>query len=584
MAAPATSAAPRRSDWATYRRLVAFARPYAGRLTVGAVFCVLFGASTIAMLGALQQFVKYVFNPLDGSWNATLWVAGALVLFGVLRGLGHFAGRYLIEWVGNRVVMDLRIAMFDRIQTLSMQYFSRSRTGELISRTSNDTSLVERAVAQVLSDLFMQPVVLLGAVGYLVHLDPWLAGASLVLFPICIVPIALFGRRVRRAAREAQQRLADLVSLLEETIAGVRVVKAFGMEDYERGRFNGRSGAVFRRIMQVTRAKTAVEPMVFSIAVLGISLVLLYARWRQMSFDEFTVFAAALIALYNPVKALGNIHMAIQHSSAAADRIFEVLDTPVTVVERPSAKAFNEPVREVRFERVCFAYGDAPVLGDIDLRVPAGMCLAIVGSSGAGKTTLVNLLPRFYDVTGGRVLLNGRDLRDLTLRSLRAQIGLVTQETILFNDSVANNIAYGSRDVPRAAIEAAARRANAHDFIRELPEGYDTVIGERGVLLSGGQRQRLAIARAVLRNPPILVLDEATSALDTESERLVQTALDELMSDRTVFVIAHRLSTVMRADLIIVLERGRIVEQGTHDQLMALGGTYRKLYDLQFQG
>ena len=583
MAEPTTKFGRWRRDWSTYRRLIGYARPYATRLTVGAVFCVLFAGSSLGMLSALKRVLKEVFNPLERSMHETLVVAGLLMLFGLLRGLGFYVGRYLIEWVGNRVVMDLRIAIFDRLQMLSLQYFSRSRTGELISRTSNDTSLVERAVAQVLSDVFMQPVVFIGAAGYLFFLDPALATINLVVFPVCIVPIAIFGRRVRRAAREAQQRLADLVSILQETITGVRIVKAFGMEDYERGRFNRQSHSVFRRIMQVTRARVATEPLVFELAIVGISMVLIYARWRGMTIDQFFTFAAALVMMYDPVKKLGNINMVIQHSSAAADRVFEVIDTVVTVKDAPDAATFAPPVRSVRFEDVRFAYDHQPVLNGITLEVPAGMRLAIVGGSGSGKTTLVSLIPRFFDVTGGQILLNGLDLRSLSMQSLRAQMGLVTQDTVLFNDTIANNIAYGSSDVTRERIEDAARRAHAHAFILQQQEGYETMIGERGVRLSGGQCQRLAIARAVLRNPPILLLDEATSALDTESERQVQAALDELMEHRTVFVIAHRLSTIMRADRIIVLDRGTIVESGTHDQLMTQGGTYKRLYNLQFE-
>ena len=396
--------------------------------------------------------------------------------------------------------------------------------------------------------------------------------------------MAHFGRKVRRAAREGQARLANLAAVLQEALSGMRIVKAFGMEGYERQRFNEEAKATFLRAMKVTRANASIEPIIVFLAAIGAIPVMFYALFTNMPLDELITFFVAMLIMYQPVKKLSKLHLAIQQSSAAADRIFELLDTPIGVTDRADAIAFSGPVQRIAFENVGFAYDpNEPVLRDVSFAVEAGQCYAFVGSSGAGKSTLVSLVPRFYDVTSGRILLNGLDVRDLSQSSLRQQIGMVTQETILFNDTVANNIAYGTAQADRAAIIAAAQRAHAHDFISEMPEGYDTMIGERGVRLSGGQRQRLAIARAILRNPPILVLDEATSALDTESERAVQAALDELMAHRTVLAIAHRLSTIMHADKIIVLDAGRIVEAGTHAELLALGGTYKRLYDLQFR-
>ncbi|MCX7819599.1 MAG: ABC transporter ATP-binding protein/permease [Kiritimatiellae bacterium] len=567
---------------ATYRRLLRYVRPHAGRLAAGVVAGLLFAGSTTSMLLVFRHLLTTVFVERVDNLRAALAIAALMPALAAVRGVGFFVSRYLVEWVGHRVVMDLRVAIFDHLQDLSLDFFTQSRTGELISRTSNDTSLVERAVSTVLADLLQQPFVLVGAAAYLVWLDWRLATASLVVFPVCLVPIIGFGRRVRRHAREGQQRLADLVSLLQETISGVRIVKAFGAEDFERARFRERSASVFRRIMRLTRARVAVEPIIVAFAAIWLSLLLLYAWWARLPVQDFLTFAAALFVMYDPAKRLGNLHMNIQHSAAAADRIFELLDEPVRVSNLPGAVPFDEPVREIVFESVSFAYDDEPVLRDITLRVPAGRRVAIIGASGAGKTTLVSLLPRFFDVTGGRVLLNGRDVRSFTLRSLRAQIGLVTQETVLFNDTVEANIAYARPDTPFELIEHAARRAQAHEFILQLPQGYQTVIGERGVRLSGGQRQRIAIARAILRNPPILILDEATSSLDTENERLVQAALDELMVGRTVLIVAHRLSTIVGADEIVVMENGRIVEQGTHAELLGRGGVYRRLYEQQF--
>lgn len=574
---------PGREEWATYGRLIQYARPYKVRLIVGTVFGIIFAGSTAGILPAVKNTLAELFNPETLGWTAILGVAIILPILGLLRGVGYYLSMYFIQWVGHRVVHDLRIATFDRLQELSVYYFSRQKTGELISRTANDTMLVERAVSTVLGDLVRQPFVLIFLLVVLFWLDPVLAILSLVVFPVCIVPVALFGKRVRRNARAAQAKLADIVSILQESITGVRVVKAFGMEPYERKRFSEQCRAVFNRSMKVAKAKAAIEPIIVEISIVGISMILIYAHLTGMEMETFFTFGLALVALYEPVKKLSRVHLTIQQSSAAADRIFEVLDEHVTVQDRPDAVPLEGPVERIEFDRVQFAYDDDPVLREISFQVRPGECVAFVGSSGSGKTTLVSLLPRFFDPTSGGIRVNGRDIREYTLTSLRKQIGLVTQDTFLFNDTIAENIAYGRKDADPAEIEDAAKRAHAHSFIAELPEGYQTVVGDRGVRLSGGQCQRLAIARAILRNPPIMILDEATSALDTESERLVQAALDELMTNRTVFAIAHRLSTIQHADRIIVLDKGRIAETGAHDELLAQSGLYRYLYDLQFQ-
>ncbi len=594
-------------QWHTYRRLVLYARPYLPRLIVGTACGALFGGSMTGMLAVARGVLAQVFRASAGagiselpkeeaagamlgqvfqtsSFSGLLALLGVLLAFCLLRGVGQFFGDYLIEWVGNRVVMDLRVLTFTHLQDLSVRFFSQRKTGELISRTLNDSMMIERAVSSVLGDLVKQPFVLLGAVGYALFLDARLTLAMLVVFPICIVPVALFGRRVRRYARHGQERLAELVSIMQETLSGIRIVKAFGMESYEIGRFRGQCRMFFSRIMRVTIAKAAIEPLIVFISMAGLALVLVYARWTRMPAEDFITFALAAVVMYEPVKKLSKIHMHVQQTSAAADRIFEILDTPPLIRDAPATRSLTLPLQKIVFENVSFEYDPGqPVLRGIDFAVNAGERVALVGASGAGKTTLVNLLPRFYDVSAGRILLNGNDLRELRLADLRSRIGLVTQDTFLFNDTVAANIAYGSAALPRGEIEAAARRAHAHDFIMQMPAGYDTVIGERGVRLSGGQCQRLAIARAILRNPPILILDEATSALDTESERLVQAALDEVMAGRTVFAIAHRLSTIVHCDKIVVLDQGRIVEIGAHAELLAGGGAYRRLHEMQFK-
>ncbi|MBI2437280.1 MAG: ATP-binding cassette domain-containing protein [Lentisphaerae bacterium] len=567
-------------QWASYKRLVRYTRPYLLRLIVGAICGAAFAGSTTGLLMAARNILHEIFQ--NAPWRNVIFLALGLPLLAAGRGGGQFLSDYFIQWVGNRVVMDLRVATFAHLQDLSVRYFSKSRTGELISRIVNDSMMLERAVSVILGDLLKEPFVLLGVAGYLFWLDPVLAFASLVLFPICLIPIVLFGRRVRRYARHGQERLAALVSIIQEALTGIRIVKAFSMEGYEVARFSEQCQHFFGRIMRVARAKASIEPLIVFISIVGLALVMLYARWARMSAADFMIFAVAMLTLYEPVKKLSKIHLHIQQTSASADRIFEILDTPVAIKDAPDALELCERVAKLSFDRVQFAYDQKPVLRDLSFTVAAGERVAIVGNSGAGKTTLVNLIPRFYDVSAGSVLINGTDIRRFTLRSLRQQIGMVTQETILFNDTVAANIAYGHTEASRAAVELSARRAHAHEFILRMPQGYNTVIGERGVHLSGGECQRLAIARAILRNPPILILDEATSALDSESERLVQAALDELMAGRTVFAIAHRLSTIRHCERILVLEAGRLVETGKHQELLDLNGIYRRLYDLQF--
>jgi len=576
-------------DWAVYRRLLQFSRPYFPRLGAGLLFGALYAAANGAFIWAIHKGLPIFFG--EGAQRLSETDSTRLLLallafpaIAAVRGLGDFGSKYLIKWVGNRVVMDLRNALHRRLLDLPIQFFSERRTGELISRVTNDPAQVESAVSSVLGDIVKEPLTLIAMVGSIVWLDPRLALASLILFPLCLVPIVAFGRKIRRNARLAQERIADLSAILQETIVGARIVRAYGMEERERQRFEEQNRTFFGKVMRMARARSSVEPLVVFISGVGVSLVLAYAAWRGMTIGQVMAFAAALVLLYEPVKKLSGLHLQIQQSVAAAERIFALLDTPLTVADRPGAIPFEGPLREIAFDRVSFSYdGRTPVLREISLTVAAGMRVAIVGRSGSGKTTLVNLLPRFADPDQGSVRFNGRDIREYTLRSLRQAIGVVTQETILFNDTVANNIRYGQPEASMDAVIEAARRAHAHEFILSLPAGYETPIGERGLRLSGGQKQRLAIARAILRNPPLMILDEATSSLDTASERLVQEALDQLMEGRTVFVVAHRLSTVQHCDRILVLEQGRLVEEGRHETLLAAGGLYSQLYRMQFR-
>jgi len=573
----------RSEAWHTYARLLRRAKPYRTRLLLGTVFGAVFGFSIAGVLVVFKGMLGSLLDPEQTQFGEILMMVGILLAFGAVRSLGDFMSRYFVGWVGSRVVMDLRRDTFAHLHDLPILFFSKSRSGELISRTTNDTAMIQAAVSNVVGDLLRQPFAALGAVIALIHLDARLALISLMVFPVCILPVALFGRRVKKYGRQSQERLAGLVSILQETIYGASVVKAFGMEGYERKKFDGENTSVFRRTIKVLKAKASVEPIVVFISCVGLSLVILYAYYFRLTADALVVFGIALVALYDPIKKLSRVHLTIAQSVASAERVFEILDTKPDVTEAPDALVFDEPIREIAFDHVSFSYGEEKVLDDVHLSVRSGEIVALVGSSGAGKTTLVNLIPRLFDVTEGSLLLNGKDIRSLTFASLRLQVGVVTQETILFNDTVSGNIAYGQTDASPASIAEAARKANAHDFIMEMADGYDTVIHERGARLSGGQRQRLAIARAVLRNPPILILDEATSALDTESERLVQDALYELMSGRTVFAIAHRLSTIRHADRILVLDKGRIVEEGEHGDLLAGAGIYKRLHDMQFR-
>ena len=533
----------------------------------------------------LQQFVPSHFT------NAWTLVAFALVASTVMKGICDYSGTYLVNHAGFGTITDLRDDLYNAILRRSAAFFSKHPTGILLSTIINDVERIQYAMSTVLAEFLQQFFTFLSVAAVVVVLGGNLAWVLLLFVPIIVYSSRKIGTRVRHTTRHGQDKLAEIQNILHETITGNRVVKAFNSESWEISRFRYAAHRLFRANLRSVAATAISSPLMDIFGVIGIALLLLLGRERikhdQMTPGAFVAFITAVFSLYNPVRKFALFNNNFQQALGASSEIFKFMDFEDEVREKPRAKTLPKFSASVRFEHVSFAYANEgeecrDVLRNIDLEVRQGEVLAIVGSSGAGKSTLVHLIPRFFDVTGGRLLIDGNDVRDVTLASLRAQVGIVTQDTVLFNDSVRNNIAYGQPNVPQKDVEAAARAALAHDFILGLPAGYDTVIGERGVRLSGGERQRIAIARALLKNAPILILDEATSALDSESESLVQSALHNLMTGRTVFVIAHRLSTVRRADRIVVIENGTIADVGAHEDLMTKLGTYRRLYELQF--
>jgi subfamily B ATP-binding cassette protein MsbA len=525
-------------------------------------------------------------------WIHNVWTVVAVFIVGVTIGkaLCEYLAEYLINYVGFSVIMDLRNQLYERIMQQSMAFFHRHSTGQLMSTIVNDIEKIQLAVSHVLADLLRQSFTLIGMLLVLFVLDWRLALLSFTAIPLVMIPSARIGRMVRRSTRRSQANLGELSQLLQETISGNRIVKAFRMERWETGRFRSAARRLLQANLRYVRAQAATSPLMEVLGAFTIVFLLLYARDRilhqQLTTGMFVSFIYALFKTYDPIKRLSGINNSFQQAIGASAKVFELLELREDIAEMPSAKTLPPFSRSIVFDNVSFSYGGPggePVLRNISLEVKAGEVVAIVGPSGAGKSTLANLIPRFFDPTSGRVLIDGVDVRDATLDSLRAQISMVTQEMILFNDTVRNNISYGRPQVSDDEIDRAAQAAMAYDFIREMPAGYDTAIADRGERLSGGQRQRLAIARALLKNAPVLILDEATSELDTESEQLVQKALANLIAGRTVIVIAHRLSTVRTADKIVVLERGRVAETGAHDELLRRGGLYRRLHEMQFR-
>jgi subfamily B ATP-binding cassette protein MsbA len=570
-----------------YRRLLGFLMPYKGRLIISIACMVILAACTAAMAWLLKPVLD---QALSGSSDTLIYLIPlfVIILYAV-KGVAYYGQAYLMGFIGQRVIFDLRNLLYERLASQSLSFFVHRKTGELLARLSYDVTLVQAAVSTAVTALMRDAISIVFLLAVIFVQDWMLALIAMLVFPLVVYPIARFGKKMRHATLDGQAAMGDLTSLLEETVGGIRVVKAFGMESYECGRFRAFTSEFLKHQLRVMRVHALSFPIMELLAGFGIAGVLLYGGLRvaagETTAGTLVSFLAAAIMLYEPVKRLSRANNDIQQGLAASERVFEVLDEPIAVTDAEHAVDLPPFTRSIHFEHVSLQYpgSDRPVLHDVHFSVQAGEVVALVGSSGAGKTSLVNLVPRFMDVTSGQVLIDDVDVREVTQQSLRSQLALVTQEIILFNDTVMSNIAYGLDGIDAGRVEEIAKAANAHEFIMKLPQGYDTMVGERGVVLSGGQRQRLSLARALLKDAPILILDEATSALDTESERLVQQAIDKLMQGRTVLVIAHRLSTVRHADRIVVLDEGRIVQMGRHDELLEAGGRYAELHHMQFE-
>ncbi len=569
----------------TFKRLLQFSKPYWGRILIAAA-----GSSAVGGLDALFAYlsgpiVKQLFATKD--WSLLQLLPLAIIGIFLFRGLARYVNDYFIRTSGQLAIQDIRNELYRRNMGLGLGYFSRNQTGALMSRVLNDVSLMQEGVANVITGLFRDGLGAVFLLGTIFYLNWKLALIAFLVLPATVYPAQKIGRRIKNAVRQSQEKIGDLSSILQESFAGIKVVKAFNMEEREISKFSEANRGFYYFLRKSIKYEGLAVPVMELLTSLGIAAVV----WASVSMirkgtltpEAFLSFIAAMIFLYNPIKKLNATYNTLQRALAAAARVFESMDLEPDIIDPPSPLPLARAEGRVELVKVSFRYEDEYVLNDVSLQADRGEVVALVGPSGGGKSTLVSLITRFYDVSQGAVLIDGIDIRSLLLKDLLNQVALVDQETILFNDTIANNIRYGRPDAGDAEVEAAARAAFAHDFIAEMPEGYRTSIGDRGVRLSGGQRQRICIARALLKNAPVLILDEATSALDTESEQMVQKALNNLMKNRTTFVIAHRLSTIVNADKIVVLEKGGIAESGSHSELLAHDGVYNKLYQMQFK-
>lgn len=544
------------------------------------------GAATSAPPYLAKNVIDDIF--ITKSTEMLVWLPLAIILIFIVKGACSYGQILLMSFIGQRIIADLRYELYNKIQQQSLAFFTKHPTGLLMSRITNDVIAIQGAVSEAVTNLFKDSFTIIGLIFVIFYRDWQLAIIGMVVFPLTIYPIAKFGQRMRKVATRTQVTMGSLANLLQETISGTRIVKAFGMEDYENKRFSRENEQLLKLTLKSVSINALSSPVMELLGGIGMAAIIFYGGYQvingQSTPGNLISFLLALMMLYAPIKNLTKVNNTIQQGIAGAQRVFSIIDLIPDIKNSEKAVDLPKISQDITIENVTFCYEEAPVLKNINLNIKVGEVIAFVGMSGGGKTTLVNLIPRFYDVTEGNILVDGRDIRDVTIESLRKQIGIVTQQTILFNDTVRNNIAYGNIEKTDNDIIQAAKAAKAHDFIVNLPKGYDTIIGEQGTKLSGGEKQRLSIARALLKDAPILILDEATSSLDTEAEIEVQEALEHLMEGRTTLMIAHRLSTIRNADRIIVLVGGKIVEEGTHDALLEKKGEYYKLHHMQFKG
>ncbi len=565
-----------------YLRLLGYVRPYKGKLVISTLAMI--GVAAMTALSAL--IIKNVLDDvfIAGDRQLLLLIPVAIIVIYVLKGIFRYVRTYVMSWAGLRMVQDIRNELYEHMHRMSMSFFTKTPTGVLMSRVTYDVNMMQRAVTEAFVGVFRDVFTILALAIVVFYRNAQLGMIALVGFPLAFYPLVRFGRKMKKASRRSQEQVGNLSKLMQERISGAGLIKACGTEAIELDEFKRENEKLVRSFLKIERVKSLSNPVMEFIGAASVAFIIwiggLTVINGKMTVGEFFSFLAALMMLYEPVKHITSVNNVIQQGLAAAERVFEILDISPEIADAPDAVDIPRSSGHITFEDVSFRYDKEWVLRNIDLDVPPGTKLAIVGSSGGGKTTLVNLIPRFYDATEGRITVDDYDIRAVTQKSLREQISIVSQEVVLFNDTIRNNICYGMIDVAKDEMEEALRTAYALEFVKSLSEGYDTVIGERGARLSGGQRQRISIARALLKNSPILILDEATSSLDTESERLVQKALENLVRGRTTLTIAHRISTVKDADRIIVISRGRIVESGHHEELIELGGEYFRLYSL----
>jgi ATP-binding cassette, subfamily B, bacterial MsbA len=584
----------------TYGRLYGYLKPYKVRFILGLALGLAYGGVTSLLPWATARVASTIFHGAAPSpmamrsnlhaidtgpkINSIVLICLAIPVIMTLRSLCSYGSTYCTQWVSNKVVTDIRTQLFSKMVSNSMDFFNKARSGFLMSLITNNTRVMQMALQTVGSDVFKQPITIVGAISALLLMDWKFTVVTLVLFPTCLLPLRIYGRRAKKAVQDEQAGMAQMVVTMQETFSGIRVIKSFAREAHQEKEFKRSNQAQFSQMMRMIRAMEAVGPLVEIIAAIGVGMALLYVYAANLSAGRFLGLMTGIFILYDPIKTLSRLHIVMQRSIAATTSIFGLLDSESTVQDAPNALALSSSQGRIDFEDVTFRYANTvtDAISDLTLHIEPGKTYALVGASGAGKSTILSLILRLYDPTSGAVKIDDRDLRSVTQKSLREQIGLVTQETFLFHDTIFNNIQFGRLDATPEEVREAARAAYAHDFIMAQPKGYQTVIGDKGCLLSGGQQQRLAIARAVLKNAPILLLDEATSSLDSESEQQIQKALAELATGRTVIAIAHRLSTVLSANQIIVMDGGRIKEIGTHAELLEKSGYYRRLYDHQF--